>query len=154
VRRWDFQTLIHELWLALRTSAWLCSVPLYLRSNSLPALLARIKMTPRSRRSMNHVQTERAVRIAIRISHLRLFRSPIFPRHCVRQTLALAYALSRIGQAFTVHFGVRKEGQGLCGHCWITMQEHPVGERAPAQRFTVVYSYASESTRGVASSSG
>jgi hypothetical protein len=148
------RALVSEWWLVLRASAWLCRLPWYIRSSSLPRLLERLQTKQRSILGISQIEADRASALAIKLSDARIFRSSLFPKRCVRQTLALAYAFSLMGQAFKVHFGVRKEGQGLYGHCWVTVREHPVGERAPAQWFTVVYSYAFDPSRVPSSSSG
>jgi len=148
------RTLVSELWLVLWTSAWLCRLPWYIRSSPLPRLLDHLPTRQRSVLGISQIAIDRASAIAIKLSDARIFRSSLFPKRCVRQTLALAYAFSRTGQAFKVHFGVRKVGQGLWGHCWITVREHPVGERAPAQWFTVVYSYVFDPSPAASSSLG
>jgi len=77
----------------------------------------------------------------VRVCHLRLFRVSLFPRACLRQSLALYYLLSRLGYAVTIHFGVRKEEDILQGHSWVTVQGTPLAEHTPVEIFHVVYSY-------------
>jgi hypothetical protein len=83
----------------------------------------------------------RLVQRIVWLCRLPLFRAPLFPRPCLRQSLALYYALSRSGYAVTIHFGVRKEEDVLQGHSWVTVQGIPVAERTPVGAFHVVYMY-------------
>ena len=84
---------------------------------------------------------QRLVQLVVRVCHLRLFRAPLFPRACLRQSLALYYVLSRLGYAVTIHFGVHKAEGMLQGHSWVTVQGTPVAEPNPGAMFHVVYSY-------------
>ena len=133
---------IVKLWLALRTAVWLCVVPVLLRTNSVPGLLDRLRIAPSTPENANRLTTDCIVRVAARVSGLLLFRSWPFPRTCVRESLALAFALSRAGRPFEVHFGVRKEGQTLWGHSWITINsEHNQREN---RVFSTIYTYSFE----------
>jgi hypothetical protein len=128
-----------KLWLALQTAVWLCMVPVLVRTNSLPGLLDRLTIAPSTPSNINRLTTDCIVRVATLVSGLPLFRSWPFPRTCVRESLALAFALSRTGRPFEVHFGVRKEGQTLRGHSWITInREHNQREN---RVFSTIYTY-------------
>jgi hypothetical protein len=81
------------------------------------------------------------VQLVVRVCQLRVFRSRLFPRACLRQSLALYYVLSRVGYPVIIHFGVRKEEDTLQGHSWVTVQGTPVAEQTPADVFHVVYVY-------------
>jgi hypothetical protein len=83
----------------------------------------------------------RLVQRIVWLCRLPLFRAPLFPRACLRQSLALYYALSRRGYAVTIHFGVRKDEDVLQGHSWVTVQGRPVAEHTPVEAFHVVYAY-------------
>ena len=132
-------SVVVKLWLALRTALWLCMVPVLLRTNSVPGLLDRLRIAPSTPENANRLTTDCIVRVAARVSGLLLFRSWPFPRTCVRESLALAFALSRAGRPFEVHFGVRKEGQTLWGHSWITINsEHNQREN---RVFSTIYTY-------------
>jgi hypothetical protein len=83
----------------------------------------------------------RLVQRVVWLCRLPIFRLPLFPRPCLRQSLALYYVLSRSGYTVTIHFGVRKEEHVLQGHSWVTVQEIPVAEHTPVGAFHVVYTY-------------
>jgi hypothetical protein len=89
---------------------------------------------------------DQAVRMVVRVCRLKLFRLPLFPRACLRQSLALYYALARLGYPVQIHFGVQKKGKRLYGHSWVTLHGRPVAEKARIEVFKAVYSYPSEQT--------
>ena len=69
--------------------------PLWLRRHTLPGLLARLTPAggapPSSSRASD---MHRLVQHIVWLCRLPLFRAPLFPRACLRQSLALYYALS------------------------------------------------------------
>ncbi len=126
----------------VRVSVWLCGLPVRLRRSPLPCLLDRL--TPVAEKQpfpISALDLQRFVRLVVRISHLRLFRNRLFPRACLRQSLALYYALSRTGYPVVIHFGVCKEEELLQGHSWVTVSGTPVAEPTSLDVFHVVYSY-------------
>jgi Transglutaminase-like superfamily len=134
--------LLRLLGHTVRVSVWLCGLPFWLRRHTLPGLLARLTpaggaQPPSSRAPDMH----RLVQHIVWLCRLPLFRAPLFPRACLRQSLALYYALSRRGYAVTIHFGVRKDEDVLQGHSWVTVQGIPVAEHTPVEAFHVVYAY-------------
>lgn len=128
-----------ELWFAVRLGVWLCFLPILLSICSLPKLLQHFTAGGRAARK-NALQMDRAVAIVVRLCQMRLFRLPIFPRACLRQSLALYHTLTRMGYPVEIHFGVHKDGEELRGHSWVTMQGKPVAE-TPTEIFQIVYSY-------------
>jgi len=46
-----------------------------------------------------------------------------------------------MGYPVEIHFGVRKDGNALHGHSWITLDGKPLGERNPTDVFRPIYSY-------------
>jgi hypothetical protein len=84
---------------------------------------------------------ERLVRLVAWLCQWRGFRTRFFPRACLRQALALAYLLPRMGYPVMIHFGVSKAGTALHGHCWVTVEGRPVAERTPLDRFRILYTY-------------
>jgi hypothetical protein len=93
---------------------WLFSLPILLRLQPLPVILGRF--TPGRRQP--HLKMNRAVQIVLRLCGLGIFHFPLFPRACLRQSLALYRVLQRMGYPVEIHFGVRKEGNDLQGHSW------------------------------------
>jgi Transglutaminase-like superfamily len=134
---------LSSLWIALRLAVWLCLLPLRLRVYTLPVLLHRLTQVRRHPISRNRLELYRAIGIAVRLCHLRLFHFPLFPRACLRQALVIYYVLTRMGYPAEIHFGARKEGEQLHGHSWVTLQGRPVAERTRTGIFTTVYSYPS-----------
>jgi hypothetical protein len=122
---------LSQLGLAVWIGMWLLILPLRLRHASLPGLLARCTAVARERPSRSPHEIDRAVRLVVKICHLRCFRGSVFPRACLRQALALYYVLTRLGVPVTIHFGVHKAGATLHGHSWVTVQGRPVAERTP-----------------------
>jgi hypothetical protein len=132
-------------WWAIRVGLWLCGLPLRLRVYPLQTLLRRL--TPSRRTPSRQIDRDQVVRTVVRLCQWRPFRFPIFPRACLRQALALYYVLTRLGYPVEIHFGVRKAGEELHGHSWVTVQGEPVAERMHTDLFTIVYSYVSTAGR-------
>jgi hypothetical protein len=107
----------------------------------LPAFLAHLTPTGGRQSHCSPRDLEGVVRLVVRMCRLRLCRLPLFPSVCLRQALALYYTLTRLGYAVIIHFGVRKMGEVLYGHSWITVRGHPVAEPAPEEIFQLVYTY-------------
>jgi hypothetical protein len=130
-----------SVWLAVRLSIWLSTLPVRLRIYGLPALLHRL--TPARRRALRRQARgfDQAVRVITWVCQRRVFCLPIFPRPCLRQALALYRTLTRLGHPATIHFGVVKRGDGLHGHSWVTVQGTPIAEDRPTEVFHVVYAY-------------
>jgi hypothetical protein len=84
-----------------------------------------------------------AIGIATRICHLRPFRSRIFPKPCLRQSLALFRTLNRMGYPAAMHLGISKQGSDFRGHSWVTVDGKPVADTAPYDTFSPIYSYSS-----------
>jgi hypothetical protein len=138
---------LSQFWFAARLGAWLCSLPIIVRSRTLPFLLERIGPAGERPRRSHSLELNRAVQIVARICRMRLFDLPIFPRACLRRALALYYVLTRMGYPVEIHIGVHKDGRDLHGHSWVTLHGKPLGERAPAEIFRTIYSYPAISHR-------
>lgn len=130
------------LWLAMRLAGWFCGLPFRLAVYSVPTLVEGLPPI-RERRTRNPSELDRAVRIALRVCHLPLFRPPIYPRACLRQALALYYLLTRMGYPVEIHFAVRKEGKELQGHSWVTVDGKPIAERPRDGPLHILYTYPS-----------
>lgn len=46
-----------------------------------------------------------------------------------------------MGYPATIHFGVRKEGQEVEGHSWVTLYGRPVAESGSVEAFAALYSF-------------
>ena len=129
-------------WLVARVFCSTSLLPLQMRSTSLPALLQRMTTRPSPRRrAVTSLDVERVSRVVTQICQLRVFRSGLFPRACVRQSLGLYRALTGLGYPVVIHFGVRKEGETVTGHSWVTLGGQEIAERPSVGRFEPVYSY-------------
>ena len=102
----------------------------------LKRLTARKKQQARPAANLNV-----AVGIVTRICNLSVFRARFFPKLCLRQSLTLFRALSRMGYPVEIHFGVRKDDKTLSGHSWVTLRGEAVADTAPSVIFKAVYSY-------------
>jgi hypothetical protein len=119
---------------------WLFWLPVTLRIHTLPILLERVARNKRHKRKMPLKDT---AGIVMRISNLRPFRSRIFPKRCLRQSLTLYRTLSQMGYPVEIHFGIHKDGGHLQGHSWVTIQGRPVAEGSGMETFRSVYSHPS-----------
>lgn len=136
------QRLLPKAALALDLFLWLCWLPVALRIYGVPTLLERFSPGTRHKVKME-MELPMMIEIATRICHLRPFRSRIFPKPCLRQSLALFRTLSRMGYPAAMHFGISKEGPNFRGHSWVTMNGDPVADTAPYETFSPIYSYSS-----------
>jgi hypothetical protein len=123
---------------------WLFCLPVTLRIHTLPILLKHLARNERRKRKL---PLKDAVGIVMRICNLRPFRSRIFPRQCLRQSLTLYRTLSQMGYPVEIHFGVHKDGSDLHGHSWVTIQGKPVAERSGMEIFKSAYSQSSATYR-------
>jgi Transglutaminase-like superfamily len=129
-----------RLWLVVRLGAWLTVLPIRLHRHSLPGLLQRL--TPRRPCLQRSSPLERdvVVRLVMRLCRWRCFRGRLFPRLCVRQSLALYHVLAWLGEPVVLHVGVSKKGKTLRGHSWVTVGGAPLGEpRRPEEAFQTIY---------------
>ena len=140
----ELTVLLSELWFALRLGMWLCALPISLRVRSLPMVLEYLTPVREHQKRISFIETDRAVRIVVRLCQMRLFYLPIFPRPCLRQALALYRTLNRMGYSVEIHFGVLKDEKNFHGHSWVTLQGEPVADTARSGVFKVVYSYPSD----------
>jgi hypothetical protein len=140
-------SVLSQFWLAARVGAWLSVLPIVLRTRTLPLVLERLAVASERPRTGNPLDLNQTVQIVVRVCRLRIFRLPVFPRPCLRRSLALYYFLGRMGHPIEIHFGVRKDGRDLHGHSWVTLQGKALRERDPAEAFSTIYSYGSGSYR-------
>ena len=136
---------VSQYWLAARVGLFLCSLPLRVRRQRLPLFLERLASPAGRRIVASDLETRRIVQIVRRVAGLGIFRLPIFPRLCLRQSLALFFFLSRMGHPVEIHFGVRKDGRDLDGHSWVSLGGRVLGEREPANHFRTIYSHSADS---------
>ena len=133
---------VEMLWLVARVFGSTCVLPLRMRSAPLPVLLQRLTAHPRAGGiGATSLNVERVARVVERICQIRVFRSRLFPRACVRQSFALYRALTGLGYPVVIHFGVRKNGEMVAGHSWVTLHGQVIAERPSVGRFEPVYSY-------------
>ena len=129
--------------LALDVVLWLFSLPALLRVHTMPTLLERLTVGKKEK-ARPAVNVNDAVGVVTRIANLRPFRSRVFPKLCLRQSLALYRTLTQMGYPVEIHFGVRKVDNSLSGHSWVTLGGRAVADTAPTGIFKAVYSYPPE----------
>ena len=128
---------------AARVGLWLCRSALIVRRSSLPTVCRAASL-----RRPNHpgrLDASRVIAIVRRVCRLPLFSLPIFPRLCVRQSLALYRELNRLGYPAAIHFGVRREGAELTGHSWVTVNGVAIAEPHTVHSLAITYSYSAAS---------
>jgi transglutaminase superfamily protein len=141
---------VSKVVLASDVVLWLFRLPVLLRIHPIPVLFERLARSE-DRGIVTRMNLDNAVGIVTRVSNLRLFRSRFFPKHCLRQSLALYRTLSRMGYPVEIHFGAMKDETGFQGHSWVTLEGEAVADTARSGTFKVVYSY--PSARSVSASS-
>ena len=131
--------------LALDLFLWLWWLPIILQISTIPVLLKRLSGAAKYK-GKPVVELQAAAGIVMRICHLRPFRSRIFPKQCLRQSLTLYRTLTRMGYPVEIHFGVLKDEKNFRGHSWVTIEREPVADTTQSGIFNVVYSYSSAHT--------
>jgi hypothetical protein len=123
-------------------AVWLCELPVLLPMLPLPALLRRMSArATHPPRAGDALQPEVVAAVAVRVCRLPMFRMRPFPRACMRQSLVLFRALTTMGYPATIHFGVRKDGQNVEGHSWVTLYGRPLAESGSVEAFAALYSF-------------
>ncbi len=126
--------------LALNVLLWLLWLPVVLRIYCVPTLLTRISGRTRDKLPTAS-ELEQAIGIVSFVCGLRAFRLRLFPQRCLRQSLTLYRALSRMGFPVEIHFGVVKNQDTFRAHSWVTLEGQPVADTAHSGSFKRVYSY-------------
>jgi hypothetical protein len=134
------ERFVSKALLAFRLILWLFWLPAVLRIHTIPRLLNRLARSRKSHR-LGALDMMDAVRIIKGICNLRLFRSTVFPRQCLRQSLALYRTLTQLGYPVAIHFGILKNKDAFEGHSWVTVEGEPVADTAPGATFKPIYSY-------------
>jgi hypothetical protein len=130
---------LQRLWLGTRLALWLCGLPVRLRGRSVPALLA--DATPVGPDGIAGDPPPAIVRMVLRICRLRLFTTRWFPRTCLREALAIYRVLRELGYPARFHIGIRKDGDALAAHSWVTLDGEIVVRQAGDATFRTLYSY-------------
>jgi hypothetical protein len=119
---------------------WLCWLPVALRVHIIPILLKRLALSE-AHVKRTPMELRETIGFVTRVCNLRVFRSRIFPKQCLRQSLALYRTLSQMGYPVEIHFGVKKDDKNFQGHSWVTIHGESVADTAPDGHFKAVYSY-------------
>ena len=134
--------LLQKSAFALDVGAWLFRLPVVFRIHTIPMLFERLGRQ-NQRTCKPSIGLNEAVTITTCVCNLRPFRSRIFPKQCLRQSLALYRTLTRMGYPVEIHFGVLKGEKNLYGHSWVTIEGQPVADTAHGGLFKTVYSHSS-----------
>lgn len=135
--------VLKEYMCAARVGWWLCWSAPIIQWCSLPRLCRYA--SARVRFSSGRLEPSRVIAIVHRVSGAPLFLLPVFPRTCMRRSLALYRELTRMGYGAAIHFGVRCAGTELEGHSWVTLNGAPIGEPHSLEPLSVAYSYPDDS---------
>jgi hypothetical protein len=134
-----YRNRLRRWWLGVRVALWLCVLPLRLRRRGVTALL---------RADLHHggltasgVDVGPTVRTVLRVCRLRLFSTRVFPRACLREALTLFHVLRDMGHPAEFHIGVRKDGEALAAHSWVTLGGERVVRQTSDPAFRTLYSY-------------
>jgi hypothetical protein len=120
-----------------RAGSFAVALPPLLRLVSIPRL-ARW-MAGRPLQADGIPTPARMVRLTDRV--LSYGRGPFAPNCAVRSLILFRY-LRRRGEAATVCFGVRRSDEGLDGHAWVCIDEHPWAEmRDPRSRYRLTFRF-------------
>lgn len=133
--------VVRKYWLLLQVAAVVSWIRVRLRGESLPAVLTRLAPAALSG-APDPARFDDLVYYLDRW----LQRYPYNAKgNCFPRSLALYWFATRSGYPVSFHCGVRKDGAGLDGHAWLTLDRQPFHEPGQHwQRFTVTYSFPSE----------
>jgi len=127
--------------LATRVTGLLCLLPILEKFHTLPALLERLTPVRRKEQTPATFAMERAVWLVLRLCHRRPFRSSLFPKACLRQSLVLYHTLIHMGYPVEFHLGVRKKGEELIAHSWVTSVGKAIADTSNKEVLKVVFTY-------------
>lgn len=126
--------------LAADVALWLCALPVRWRRGSLSSFLERL--APAGARGRGAaMDVDVAVAVVLRVCRLGVFSLPVYPRVCLREACALYWVLRRMGHPARFRLGVRKDGDALVAHSWVTLHGRPVPPWEGEALFSPVYSY-------------
>lgn len=119
----------------------LLALPIGYRRRSLPDLLRRLE----SSRFPCPLSPAQIARIVRRVAIMRVFRTRVFPRACLRRALTSFAILSGRCPSSTFVIGVQVTPDGIGAHSWVTVDGQPVDERRSVDDFRIVYTYPGQS---------
>lgn len=129
-----------NLQMLLEMLAFAAVTPLLLKFCSLERVLGMI--TPREKKRFggaSHTSTERIVHLGV----LMLARNRLFLKNsCLKRSLLLYHFLRKHGVEVCIHFGVKKIGDYLAGHSWLTHYGNLLADKERyGEVFTPIVSY-------------
>jgi hypothetical protein len=128
------------MWLAARVGVWVCALPVRLRGRRFTALLRDEAAVSRVRH-VSRAEVDGMVQVVLRVCRLPLFATRVFPRSCLRESLAVYHVVRRSGYPACLHLGVQKDHDSLTAHSWVTLQGEPLIPASADPRFRTIYSY-------------
>ncbi|MCM3905783.1 MAG: lasso peptide biosynthesis B2 protein [Pyrinomonadaceae bacterium] len=128
-------------YLTIRVTVLLCLPPILEKFHALPALLDRLAPVRLKENTRDPAAMAHAVKLITCICHSWPFRSALFPKACLRQSLVLYHTLTYMGYPVEFHLGVRKDADKLNAHSWVTFEERTVADRTDIGGLKIVYSY-------------
>ena len=133
--------IVRKYWMLLQVAVVVSWIRLRLRGESLPEVLKRLDPGALSGKP-DSARFEDLVYYVDRWFQLFPYNAK---GNCFPRSLALYWFAKRSGCPVSFHCGVRKDGAGLDGHAWLTLDRQPFHEPGQHwQRFTVTYSFPSE----------
>jgi hypothetical protein len=129
---------VRKYWMLLQVAAIVSWIRLRLRGETLPAMLKRLDPG-----ALSGKPDSARFEDLVYYTDLWLQRFPYNAKgNCFPRSLALYWFATRSGYPVSFHCGVRKDGFGLDGHAWLTLDHHPFHEPGQHwQRFTVTFSF-------------
>ena len=126
-----------EYWFALNVALWICWITLRLRRQPLPKLLS--DLSSKKPRGAGSLDSQRVVSIVKRVCRLRLFQLPMFPRICLRQSLALYRFLRGKGYPVQLHVGVHKEREFFRAHSWVSLRGEAIAGDTAGEKYRTLF---------------
>ncbi|HIE50887.1 MAG TPA: lasso peptide biosynthesis B2 protein [Armatimonadetes bacterium] len=129
---------VTAVWLTLRLLLLLPLTALLVRLLPLPLTLRLLTPRRLPQTAASSAEIERLVQAVDALQSLRL---PLYRRTCLRRCLVLLRLLRQRGLPVVLHFGVRRVGQQLEGHSWLTLRGELFLEPGedPRPHYTVTY---------------
>jgi hypothetical protein len=132
---------LRRFWILSQVAIVFAVVRLLLPWLKLPRLLRWL--SPRRISPATYPGTWDTLEATVRRTNALVRRFPVNSRgNCLSRSLVLYYFVTRYGFPVQVHCGVRRVGENLEGHMWLSLQGKPFLERGnPFQKYAITFSF-------------
>jgi hypothetical protein len=116
-----------EVLLVVRSAALLAAIPPLLKFMDIEKIVRNL--TPKRLRREGATLPRERIRYLCQRTFAWAGRVSYHP-NCLRRSLVLYHCLRAHGIPAVIHFGVKRDGDTLAGHCWLTIDGALYGDRS------------------------